>query len=139
MHISTQLLLGHSPAPERERKFRMRVCDSGREVFEHRAGVTWAQLVWALVRISAALCLSQKSPDASCLWDGKKKNPCQVLLLSRNLQVSFLLNSREKRKNTKDECGRDPYLSLFMWLGLPSSMEAGSENKDTKDSQAEMT
>lgn len=46
--------------------------------------------------------------------------------------MSFLLNSREERKNTKDECGQDPYLSLFMWLGLPSSMAAGSENKDTK-------
>ena len=74
---------------------------SGREDFETRAGQRLRHgFVLTLARISIVLCLSQKNPNVSCLWNGKKKSSCLISpLLFKKLGVNFLQNWRERRKS----------------------------------------
>lgn len=65
---------------------------SGREDFETRAGQRFGHgFVLTLARTSTVLCVSQKNPNVSCLWSGKKKNSCLISpLLSKKLGLNFL-------------------------------------------------
>lgn len=111
-----------------------------RRLWDQGRTETQAWLVLPLARTSTVLCLSQKSPDVSCLWNGKKKNSCLVSpLLSKKLGVNFFKAGEREENIQRTHVGKThTWVSPCGW-GFLTAWHLGPRARIPRDRWVELT